>query len=109
MIRLGGICLAIAARESLHLARISEVVMIFGKIIDDNLVYAPKTLVVNGVRYYNPKPERYIREGWFPVEDNFPENEPEPGYYFSPNGWELSENKIVRKYELVKAESEETE
>ena len=83
--------------------------MIYAKLIDDNLVYAPKTLVINNVRYYNPKPERYIREGYYPVEDVFPVGEPEPGYYFSPNGWELSENKIVRKYELIKIETEETE
>lgn len=59
--------------------------MDYAKLIDGNLVPAPRKLTVGDFTVYNPTPEMLIADGWKPVVYTEPP-EVEPGFEAVP-GW----------------------
>ena len=57
----------------------------YGKLIDGNLILAPRKLTVGEYTVYNPTPEMLIAEGYKPVVYTDPP-ETQPGYIAVP-GW----------------------
>ena len=43
----------------------------FGKLIDGELTYAPRSLVIDGREIWNPRAETYARAGYLPVDPEF--------------------------------------
>lgn len=71
----------------------------FGNLIDGNLIYAPSTLVLDGMRHYHPTDEMYVNQGYLQVIDTpYPEVvESEEKYYIS--SWEEVDGQIVKVWE----------
>lgn len=59
--------------------------MNYAKLIDGNIVYAPRKLTVGEYTVYNPTPEMLISDGYKPVVYTEPP-QTEPGYVAVP-GW----------------------
>ena len=58
--------------------------MRYAKLIDDQIQFAPRKLIVGEYVVYNPTPEMLIAAGWKPVHiDQYPEEDPPEGYYWA--------------------------
>ena len=66
----------------------------FGKLIDGELTYAPRSLVIDGREIWNPRAETYARAGYLPVVEASPSVPPREGYHWAPDGWEEREGAI---------------
>ena len=57
--------------------------MKYAKLIDGQIVYAPRKLSVGKYVVYNPTPEMLIADGWKPVHiDQYPEEDLKPNWTF---------------------------
>ena len=70
--------------------------MNYAKLIDGQIVYAPRKLPVGEYVIYNPTPEMLIAEGYKPVVYTEPPTV-EPGYVAVP-GWEENVLEIVQTW-----------
>ena len=68
--------------------------MNYAKLIDGNLVYAPRKLTVGDYTVYNPTPDMLIAEGYKPVVYTEPP-QTEPGYVAVPS-WTENVLEIVQ-------------
>ena len=68
--------------------------MNYAKLIDGNLIFAPRKLTVGDFTVYNPTPEMLISAGYKPVVYTEPPTV-EPGYIAVP-GWEENVLEIVQ-------------
>lgn len=57
--------------------------MIYAKLIDGRIKYAPKKIVQGNTVIYNPLPETLLAEGYLPVHEE-PQPEVPEGYYLVP-------------------------
>ena len=74
--------------------------MKYAKLINGNIVYAPRKLAVGDYTVYNPTPEMLIAEGYKPVVYTEPPGEPDPGYMLVDKWVETSEE-ILQSWEQV--------
>lgn len=77
--------------------------MTYGKLNGEALVVATNVIKVNGRVVANPKAKDYKAAGYLPVDAT--ENPPE-GYRWN-NKWEISGEKIVKKYDPIPQEEQE--
>ena len=71
----------------------------YGKLIDNELQFAPKVLPGEGVNVWNPPAEMYLAQGWKPVVFT---DEPEaPSGYYYESGWEEQTDEIVQTWTLT--------
>ena len=61
----------------------------FGKLIDGELTYAPRSLVIDGREVWNPRAETYARDGYLPIDTSAPTDPAPDGYHYEPRGWEI--------------------
>ena len=73
--------------------------MIYGKLTDNELQFAPNKLNGDGVVVYNPPSEMYAAQGWKPVVFTEPPEAPS-GYYYE-SSWEEQDDAIVQTWTLV--------
>lgn len=71
----------------------------YGKLIDGNLIIAPKKLPGDGTTVYNPPEEMYLAAGYLPVE--FTQAPEAPAGYYYEAGWEQTETAIVQIWTLT--------
>ena len=74
--------------------------MLYGTLIDGQLVHAPNPVHINGMAIYNPSDSTYESMGYLPIIDNpMPDQQDgyDPVYYTSH--WEKNDGKIVRTWE----------
>lgn len=70
----------------------------YGKLIEGELIYAPKKLSGNGVIVYNPPAKMYREQGWKTIINT--DEKPPEGYYFEEE-WVEKETTIEIKRTLV--------
>ena len=80
----------------------------FGKLIDGELTYAPRSLTIDGREIWNPRAETYARDGYLPIDTSAPTDPAPDGYHYEPRGWEIFDDDrspvprcIRRVWELV--------
>lgn len=73
--------------------------MVYGKLIDGELVLAPRMVIYNGRRVANPKPEILLALGYKPVEYTDPPA-PIEGYH-PESSWIETDNAIVQIWQQV--------
>ena len=74
----------------------------YGKLIDDMLIGAPRRLSGDGVTVYNPPAEMLLAAGYKPVTfTDVPDDAPE-GYHYEA-GWAETADAIVQSWTLVEA------
>ena len=73
--------------------------MIYAKLIEGELIFAPNPILVDDNYIGNPPGSVYEAEGYKPVQYTDPP-ETEPGYIAVP-GWEETETEIVQSWEIV--------
>lgn len=78
--------------------------MIFAKIIDGSLSFAPRTVRVGGNWIGNPPADVLVDLGYKPVVYTDPP-QTEPGYIAVP-GWEETETEIVQTWTIVEEPDE---
>ena len=61
----------------------------FGKLIDGELTYAPRSLIIDGREIWNPRAETYAQAGYLPVDTASPSDPAPDGYHYEPRGWEI--------------------
>ena len=71
----------------------------YGKLVDGQIVYAPKTLGSGDEVKMNPSEESYLAEGWKKVVENPPQ--PSDGCTVEPSGWTETETTLTRPYTQV--------
>lgn len=81
--------------------------MIYGKLIDGAIVYAPNPIKHDGLWYGNPPGEIYEAEGYKPVRYTDPP-EVEPGYIAVP-GWTETAEEIVQTWAVEEEPDEISE
>ena len=74
----------------------------YGKLIDGDLLFAPKRLVINDTQVWNAPSEEYLAQGWFPVVFTEPPEAPD-GYHYE-DAFEQDGNEIVEIWHLVEDE-----
>lgn len=82
--------------------------MSYAKLIDDQIQFAPRKLIVGEYTVYNPTPEMLIAEGYKPVRYADPPTEPGEGYQWSET-WSETESEIVQGWVLVEVPITEEE
>ena len=74
------------------------------KIIDGELILAPRKInrEIDGEQYttYNPTDEMLAEQGWLPVVETDPPDDPPEGYHYEPTYTEV-DDEIVQGWELV--------
>lgn len=70
----------------------------YGKIVDGELVYAPRALRVGNAVVCNPAPGQYVAQGWLPVVEEPPQTD--AAHYAVPTGWREADGRIERVYEV---------
>lgn len=76
--------------------------MRYAKLENSILTYAPKFLVISGVKVWNASESDYIEQGWYPViRTDAPVTE--DGYYAEAY-YEQEGDQIVQKWEIKVAE-----
>ncbi len=75
--------------------------MNYAKLIDSNLIFAPRKLTVGDAVVYNPTPEMLEEAGYKPVRYTDPP-ETEPGYIAVP-GWKEQAEAIVQTWTIEEA------
>lgn len=74
--------------------------MMYGKLENNNLIYAPNYFVIDGNKIINPNDEIYLEQGYLPIEyTQIPEAE--NGYY-AIYRWVEDNNKITQKWNVIK-------
>lgn len=77
----------------------------YGKLIEGDLVAAPKMLPGDGVNVWNPPAAMYLEQGWKPVVfTDEPDNPPE-GYTYE-SGWTETSEQITQTWTLVELPDE---
>ena len=79
--------------------------MMYGKLVNGRIEYAPKNIVHNGKLICNPKDALLLKLGYFPVV--LTEQEAQEGYISIPY-WEEENNQIIQKWKFEKAEEQIT-
>ena len=72
----------------------------YGKLINNELIIAPRKLPDGDFIVYNPPADLYLANGYFPVEFTNPPDDPPEGYHYE-SGWEQTEEAIVQTWTLV--------
>ena len=75
----------------------------YGKLANEQIEYAPETLVLDGKIVTHPSEESYLAAGWKKVVDEKPA--PEPGCAVCFSGWEERGDAIVCIYKQVEVET----
>ena len=73
--------------------------MIYAKIIDGQLNYAPKMLVIGDSKVWNAPGEMYLAQGWKPLVYTAAPEAP-TGYHYEAS-WDEQETEIVQVWTLV--------
>lgn len=73
--------------------------MIYGKLTDGEIAYAPKCLTTAGKVIFNPSAEQLAEAGYKPVTDNPPETD--ETHEAVPTGWEETDSGIIRVYTIA--------
>ena len=73
--------------------------MRYAKLIDNNLVYAPRRVIYQGMRIYNPPAEVLLALGYKPVQYTDPPEVP-AGYHLEES-WTEDQEKITQVWSLV--------
>ena len=76
--------------------------MRYAKLIDGSIVYAPRRVVYQGMRIYNPPAEVLLALGYKPVQYTDPPEVP-AGYYLQES-WVETTEQIVQVWSLVPEE-----
>ena len=71
----------------------------YGKLVNENLEYAPNRLIIGDIQVWNAPSEEYLAQGWFPVV--FTEEPTAPTGYHYESGWEQDGNEIIETWTLV--------
>ena len=71
----------------------------YGKLVDGQIVYAPKTLGSGDEVKMNPSEESYLAEGWKKVVENPPQAN--DGCTVEPSGWTETGTTLNRTYKQV--------
>ena len=71
----------------------------YGKLVNNALIIAPRKLPDGDNIVYNPPAELYLAQGYQPVEYTDEPEAPE-GYYYE-SGWEQVEDAIVQTWTLT--------
>jgi hypothetical protein len=71
----------------------------YAKLIDGNLIIAPKKLLSDDFIVYNPPEYMYREHGWEPVRYTTAPEAPS-GYYYA-SGWEERDGEIVQVWALT--------
>ena len=72
--------------------------MNYAKVVNGDLLYAPRTLSTESVVVYNPMPELLIAQGYRPVQYT-QRPEAEAGYVAVP-GWTETEDAVIQLWTL---------
>lgn len=72
----------------------------FGKLINNKLTYAPKSLVIDGIRIINPTDEMYLEQGYLPIEHTEKPTTNDGHYAF--HRWVVKNGKILQKWNVAK-------
>ena len=75
--------------------------MRYAKLIDGEIVFAPRKLVGETTTVYDPTPEMLMAEGYKPVRFTDPPEVPE-GFYAAPD-WEEHEDESVQTWTVLPA------
>lgn len=73
--------------------------MIYAKLIDGHIQYAPKKIKDGDTVIYNPPAEVLLEEGYLPVRTTRPPDVEEG--YIAVSGWEQTEDEIVQTWTIV--------
>lgn len=76
-----------------------DVIIIYAKLINNNLSYAPNPIKVGDSYIGNPPDSVYIQQGFLPVIETDPPEAPD-GYYMEPY-WAERAGQIVQEWEAV--------
>lgn len=76
--------------------------MTYAKLIEGEIVFAPKMLDVGDNHVWNASAEEYLARGWKSVEYTEHGDAPD-GYIYVP-GWEETTDTIVQTWTLIEAE-----
>lgn len=71
----------------------------YARLIDGDLVVAPKKLIINDTQVWNAPAEEYLAQGWLPVILTEPPEAPE-GYYYE-SGWTEENDTIIETWTLT--------
>ena len=84
----------------------------YAKLIDGQLVYAPRKMntEIEGEPYvvYNSTDEMLAADGWLPLIETDPPDDPPEGYHYEPTYAEES-GEIVQGWELVETDYSDAE
>ncbi len=72
----------------------------YAKLIDNNLIVAPRRLIVGDMQFYNATPAQYLEQGWYPIAYTDPPSDPPTDYEWE-SGWEFDDNTIIQTWVLV--------
>jgi hypothetical protein len=76
--------------------------MMYAKLENEKLTYAPKSLIINDTKVWNASEADHIAQGWYPViHTDAPVAE--EGYY-AESHYEQEDDQIVQKWEIKVAE-----
>lgn len=74
-----------------------------GKLIDSDLIIAPKKLIINDTQVWNASASEYLVQGWKEIILTEQPSDPPEGYQYV-NGWEDETETIVQTWTLVPLE-----
>ena len=70
----------------------------YAKLINGNLIHAPKMLVIGDTHVWNATAEQYAAQGWLPVVYT---DLPEQDGYYAESGWAEEDGRIVQEWVLI--------
>lgn len=70
----------------------------FGKLVEGEIEFAPKSLVIGDKHVTNPADWQYAQCGWMRVHVETPDDQ--LGVYFIPDGWEVRDGEIWRTFKV---------
>lgn len=77
--------------------------MKFGKLVDNNLIFAPNYIEVGDAHVWNAPPDQMLELGWKQISfTEVPDDEQIPTGYKYDFEWEETETEIVQTWILVK-------
>lgn len=72
----------------------------YGKLVNEILRRAPKTVLWNGHKVNNPDPDKLIELGYLPVRYTEAPADEHPGQHYEPD-WVQTEKEILQTWHLV--------
>lgn len=77
----------------------------YGRLIDGDLLLAPKKLTIGEVQVWNAPTEEYIAQGWLPV--TFVDCPAAPDGFFYVSAWQETDEEILQTWTLEEYQGED--